>query len=323
MVKDKLEFLIPVYNEELCLDVLIKRLHAIKLDFTEVELSVLFVNDGSNDQSLAMMLGYTQIYDYIRVIDLSRNFGHQFALTAGLDHCDADYVCIIDGDLQDPPELIKDLYAVAKQDSMNIVYGQRKVRAGESLFKKVSASLFYKSMSVMCKTEIPKDTGDFRLIDNKVLMALRDMKESHRFIRGMVPWLGFKSRAFQYERDPRYAGETKYTLTKMLRFAMDGIFSFSRKPLRIASYLGIMVAFLGFLGVGYMIYLKLFTDEAVEGITVILVSVVTLGGVQLLMLGILGEYIGRIFEQSKGRPLYIIDSIHESTPASEKRLTDV
>jgi len=323
MTKDKLEFLIPVYNEDTCLDHLMGRLDGIKGDFTDVELSVLFVNDGSSDNSLEMLIGYAQKYDYIRVIDLSRNFGHQFALTAGLDHCDADYVCIIDGDLQDPPELVKDLYNRAKQDSINVVYGQRSTRAGESIFKKVTASLFYKTINVMCKTDIPRDTGDFRLIDRKVLTALKDMKESHRFIRGMVPWVGFKSEAFQYERDSRYAGETKYTLTKMLRFAMDGIFSFSRKPLRLASYLGIIVAFLGFLGMAYMIYLKLFTNDVVEGITIILVSIAIIGGVQLLMLGILGEYIGRIFEQSKDRPLYVIDNIYDGNEGSAKRMTDV
>jgi len=323
MTKDKLEFLIPVYNEDTCLDHLMERLDGIKRDFTDVALSVLFINDGSSDNSLEKLIGYAQKYDYIRVIDLSRNFGHQFALTAGLDHCDADYICIIDGDLQDPPELVKDLYNRAKQGSINVVYGQRSARAGESIFKKVTASLFYKTINVMCKTDIPRDTGDFRLIDRKVLNALKGMKESHRFIRGMVPWVGFKSEAFQYERDSRYAGETKYTLAKMLRFAMDGIFSFSRKPLRIASYLGIIVALLGFLGMAYMIYLKLFTNDVVEGITIILVSIAIIGGVQLLMLGILGEYIGRIFEQSKDRPLYVIDNIYGRNEGSAKRMTDV
>ena len=310
MAMDKLEFLIPIYNEESCLTHLMERLDGIKRDFTDVDLSVLFVNDGSSDKSLEMLIGYTQKYDYIRVINLSRNFGHQFALTAGLDNCEADYICIIDGDLQDPPELVKELYNRAKQGAINVVYGQRTARAGESVFKKISALFFYKLINVMCKTEIPRDTGDFRLIDKKVLSALKGMSESHRFIRGMVPWVGFKNEAFHYDRDSRYAGVTKYTLTKMLRFALDGIFSFSRKPLRLASYLGIIVAFLGFLGMAYMIYLKLFTNTVVEGITVVLTSIAILGGVQLLILGIIGEYIGRIFEQSKQRPLYVIDEIY-------------
>lgn len=307
---DKLELLIPVYNEELCLEHLMTRLDAVKLDFTEIEFRVLFVNDGSTDRSIEMLIGFTRRYDYVRAINLSRNFGHQFALTAGLDHCDADYICIIDADLQDPPELVKELYNRAKQDSINIVYGQRSIRMGESLFKKITASLFYNFINAMCKIDIPKDTGDFRLIDRKVVSALKNMNETHRFIRGMVPWLGFKSVAFKYNRDSRYAGETKYTLTKMLRFAMDGIFSFSYKPLRIASYLGTIVAFIGFVGMAYMIYLKLFTDIVVEGITAVLTSIAILGGVQLLILGIVGEYIGRIFEQTKYRPLYIIDEIY-------------
>lgn len=311
---DKLEFVIPVYNEESCLDVLMTRLDAIKHGFPEVDLHVLFVNDGSRDKSREILIGFTQNYDYVRAIDLSRNFGHQFALTAGLDHCEADYVCIIDADLQDPPELIKDMYRIAKEKSLHIVYGKRKSRAGDSMFKKVTASAFYKFLNIMCQIEIPQDAGDFRLIDRKVIDSLKHMKELHRFIRGMVPWIGFRSEAFLYDRDSRYAGETKYTLRKMIRFALDGIFSFSRKPLRIASYLGIVVAILGFLGLGYMIYLKLFTDSVVEGITVILTSIAIIGGVQLLILGIIGEYIGRIFEQSKNRPLYIIDEIYSKQP---------
>ena len=325
MDKDRLEFLIPIYNEATCLAHLMERLDGIKRDFAEVELSVLFVNDGSSDTSLELLIDFTRKFSYVRVIDLSRNFGHQFALTAGLDHCDADYVCIIDGDLQDPPELVKDLYHRAKKESINVVYGQRRMRAGESIFKKLTASVFYKVISVMCKIDIPRDTGDFRLIDSKVLKALKDMKETHRFIRGMVPWVGFRNEAFQYDRDPRYAGETKYTLTRMVRFAMDGIFSFSRKPLRVASYLGIIVALVGFIGMTYMVYLKLFTNEVVEGITVILISIAIIGGAQLLMLGILGEYIGRIFEQTKNRPLYIVNQVYRGNvqnSSEQKRTSD-
>ena len=311
---DKLEFVIPVYNEESCLNLLMTRLDAIKHSFPEVDLHVLFVNDGSQDKSREILIGFSKGYDYVRVVDLSRNFGHQFALTAGLDHCDADYICIIDGDLQDPPELVKDMYRVAKEKSLLIVYGKRTSRAGESLFKKATAAAFYKLLNVMCQIEIPRDTGDFRLIDRKVIDSLKSMKELHRFIRGMVPWVGFSSEPFYYDRDPRHAGETKYTLRKMIRFALDAMLSFSRKPLRLASYLGIVVAIMGFLGLGYMIYLKLFTESVVEGITVILTSIAIIGGVQLLILGIIGEYIGRIFEQSKNRPLYIIDEIYGKQP---------
>lgn len=311
---EKLEFVIPVYNEESCLDALMNRLDALRSNFSEVDMHVLFVNDGSSDKSREILIGFARNFEYVRLIDLSRNFGHQFALTAGLDHAAADYVCIIDGDLQDPPELTRDMYRIAKEKSLHIVYGKRNSRAGESTFKKLTASLFYKFINVMCQIEIPRDTGDFRLIDRKVLESLKGMKELHRFIRGMVPWVGFKSEPFYYDRDPRHAGETKYTLRKMIRFALDGIFSFSRKPLRLASYLGIIVAILGFVGLGYMIYLKLFTNTVVEGITVILTSIAIIGGVQLLILGIIGEYIGRIFEQSKNRPLYIIDEIYSKQP---------
>lgn len=308
---DTIEFIIPIYNEEKCLSSLMERICKIKDKFTNVVLHVLFVNDGSSDNSLDMLIGFSQTYDYVRVINLSRNFGHQFALTAGIDNCTADYACIIDGDLQDPPELIEDMYNLAKIQSMNIVYGQRAKREGEGLFKKTTALMFYRLINTMCKIEIPHDTGDFRIVDRKVLDALKEMKEAHRFIRGMVPWVGFKSTAFHYDRDARYAGETKYTLRKMLRFALDGIFSFSRKPLRLASYFGLVVAALGFVGMTYMIYLKIFTNTVVEGITVVLTSIAIIGGVQLLILGIIGEYIGRIFEQSKNRPLYVIEDIYD------------
>lgn len=315
MLMNKVEFVIPIYNEESCLPRLMDRLHAIRQKTSEFDVHVLFVNDGSRDKSRELLIGYVAKHDYVRAIDLSRNFGHQYALTAGIDYCDADYVCVIDGDMQDPPELVQDMYKKAKNESLNIVYGKRKARAGETAFKKITASFFYKFINTMCQIEIPGDTGDFRMMDRKVVNALRAMKESHRFIRGMVPWLGFKSEPFYYDRDARYAGETKYPLRKMLSFALHGIFSFSRKPLRVASYLGMFVAMLGFFGMGYIIYLKLFTNLVVEGITAILTSIAIIGGVQLLMLGILGEYIGRVFEQTKNRPLYIIDNIYDGKKA--------
>lgn len=307
---NKVEFLIPVYNEETCLDELMTRLENIKNSSKNLDVHVLFINDGSTDNSKKILIDFTTRYDYVRAIDLSRNFGHQYALTAGLDYCDADYICIIDGDLQDPPELVNDLYEKMQKESLNIAYGKRKSRHGETVFKRFTAAVFYRIINALCQIEIPSDTGDFRMIDRKVVNSLRELKETHRFIRGMVPWLGFKSGPLLYERDPRFAGDTKYTIRKMFRLAFDGVFSFSRKPLRIASYIGVVVAMLGFVGLGYMIFLKLFTDTAVPGVTVMLTAISMIGGVQLLMLGILGEYMGRIFEQTKHRPLYIIDNIY-------------
>lgn len=307
---EKIEFLIPIYNESTCLHELMSRLEKVKQNLSGLDLHILFVNDGSTDDSRDILIKLASQYDYVRVIDLSRNFGHQYALTAGLDYCDADYVCIIDGDMQDPPELIKDMYELMQKESLNIVYGKRKTRQGETAFKKFTASLFYRIINALCQIDIPRDTGDFRLIDRKVVEAMREMKETHRFIRGMVPWLGFKSGPLLYDRDQRFAGDTKYTLRKMLRLAFDGVFSFSRKPLRVASYIGIVVAILGFIGLSYMIFMKLFTDTIVPGITVILTAISIIGGVQLLMMGILGEYMGRVFEQTKNRPLYIIDNIY-------------
>ncbi|MDH5180604.1 MAG: glycosyltransferase family 2 protein [Gammaproteobacteria bacterium] len=307
---NKLEYVIPVYNEEKCLPELMSRLENVRNKLTELDVHILFINDGSADRSREQLIEFTRRYDYVRVIDLSRNFGHQYALTAGLDFCDADYICIIDGDMQDPPELVSEMLAKLQKESLNIVYGKRRQRQGETLFKKVTANAYYRLLNRMCQLEIPRDTGDFRLIDRKVVDALREMKETHRFIRGMVPWLGFKSAPFLYDRDARFAGDTKYTLRKMLRLAFDGMFSFSRKPLRVASYVGVVVALGGFVGLAYMIFLKLFTDDVVPGITVILTAISILGGVQLLMLGVVGEYLGRVFEQTKQRPLYIIDNIY-------------
>ena len=305
--KDRLEFIIPVYDEADCLPELMKRLLALREKMSAVEMSFVFINDGSHDNSLEQLLSYADRHPFIRVISLSRNFGHQMAVTAGLDHSQADYLCIIDADLQDPPELVEAMYAMAKKEGLRIVYGQRRERKGETAFKKLTASLFYRLLRWMCKIEIPAGAGDFRLIDRKVAQALGRMGESHRFLRGMFPWAGFRSGAFLYDRDARYAGTTKYPFRKMFRFALDAIFSFSNKPLRIASYAGGIVVSAGMFGIAYMFWLKFFTSRVVPGIMVILVGTFTLGGLQILMLGLIGEYLGRVFEQVKHRPNYFVD----------------
>lgn len=306
--KERLEIVVPVYNEESCIDELLKRLMVLKQKVDYLEVDFILVNDGSRDRSLKILHGYADRYDFVKVIDFSRNFGHQMAVTAGLDYADADYVAIIDADLQDPPELVEDMYKKAKE-GFDVVYGKRLARKGETFFKKVTARMFYRFISKMCDIEIPADTGDFRLINRRVLEALKQMRERHRFIRGMVPWVGFKSAPLLYNRDERYAGETNYPLRKMVKFALDAIFSFLNTPLRIATYAGLGIVGLGIMGALLILYLRLFTTFTVPGISAVILTIIIIGGFQIIMLGISGEYIGRIFEESKGRPLYIVKDI--------------
>lgn len=302
---EALEIIIPVYNEEQCLDELFKRLMALREKLLPIETSFIFINDGSTDSSLKMLYSYAEKHDIVKVIDLSRNFGHQLAITAGLDHAGADYVAVIDADLQDPPELIEDMYKKA-EEGFDIVYAQRLIRKQESFFKKITAKLFYLLIKKMCDTEIPPDTGDYRLIRKNVLTVLKQMREKHRFIRGMVPWTGFKSTPLYYNREKRYAGKTKFPPGKMVLFAMDAIFSFSNIPIRVATVSGLIISGLGFMGFLLIVYLRFFTHQYVLGISAVIVAVTILGGFQIIMLGVIGEYIGRIFEESKKRPLYII-----------------
>jgi polyisoprenyl-phosphate glycosyltransferase len=309
MTKDTLDIIIPIYNEQECIPELMKRLFALKKKMhSRAELRFIFVNDGSKDKSLKLLSDYADKHSFVRILNFSRNFGHQLAVTAGLDYADANYVVIIDADLQDPPEVIEEMYKKAKS-GYDIVYGQRIKRKGETFFKKATASLFYKFINKMCDIEIPLDTGDFRLINKKVVTTLRSMREKHRFIRGMVPWVGFKSYPFRYHRDERFAGETKYPLRKMIKLAKDAVFSFSDKPLRVATYFGFGVMTLGILSLLLILYFRLFTTYYVSGLTAVIALVVILSGVQILIMGVMGEYIGRIFEESKKRPLYVVESV--------------
>jgi glycosyltransferase involved in cell wall biosynthesis len=318
---DRIEFVIPVYNEIECLPELLQRLYALREAMPSVAMSFLFIDDGSSDESLSFLLQHADRSPFVRVLGLSRNFGHQFAVSAGIDHSHADYVCVMDADLQDPPELVEQMYRLAKDDRLDVVYGRRRQRKGETVFKKATATVFYRLFQWTCRTDIPPDTGDFRLMSRKVVDALGQMRESHRFLRGMVPWLGFRTGPLVYERDVRFAGETKYPFAKMARLAADAIFSFSSAPLRLASYVGVAIAAFGVVGLLYMLYLKVFTDKVVPGLTVMLTSLVIVGGVQILMLGIIGEYVGRVFEQVKQRPLYVVATARNvegpATPAVE------
>lgn len=304
--KPLLSIVVPVFNEEESIGETVRRLSALSDQLQPVlRVEVIFVDDGSKDNSLKILKEFGAQDSQIKILSFSRNFGHQIAVTAGIDIAFGDYVAIIDGDLQDPPELIAEMYERAQQ-GYDVVYGKRRSRAGESAFKKMTAAAFYSLLSYMCETEIPKDTGDFRLMSRRAVDALRQLRERHRFIRGMVPWVGFKSSAFEYDRQQRFAGETKYPLRKMISFAANAVLSFSRKPLTVATRLGFFTILAGMFGGAYMLYLKLFTAIPVQGLTVLLLTIVFFGGIQILLIGIIGEYIARIFEEAKGRPLYII-----------------
>lgn len=302
----RLEFVIPVYNEEECLDELTERLSELRRQSQDLRIEVIFVDDGSTDGSLGKLTAAADQHDFFKVVSLSRNFGHQTAVTAGLDVSTADVVAIVDADLQDPPELVLDMYE-RMAEGYEVVYGQRTQRRGESLYKRLTANLFYRFMSVLCDIEIPRDTGDFRLMSRRVVEAVGRMPERHRFLRGMVPWVGFRSVAFPYVREPRFKGETKYPTRKMLRFAVDASLSFSPALLGVAVYTGVLIAAAGGLAGAVLTYVRLFTPYSVPGITAVIVVMVILSGIQILMLGVTGAYIGRLFEESKRRPLYFID----------------
>ncbi len=296
--------MVPCYNEEAVIGVTHPRL-AAALAALPVEHEIVYVNDGSRDRTLALLGAIQKADAHVRVIGFSRNFGHQIAVTAGIDHAVGDAVVIIDADLQDPPELIGEMIA-RWREGYDVVYGKRTERAGESAFKRASAGLFYRFLNRMSDTPIPLDTGDFRLIDRAVADAMRRMPEHDRFLRGMVAWLGFRQYALAYKRDPRAAGETKYPLRKMLAFATDGILSFSISPLRVATWLGLLITFAACGGIVYGVASRLATQEWLSGFVWLFLAILLLGGVQLTMLGVVGEYVGRIYREGKDRPLYLV-----------------
>lgn len=304
--KQLLSIVVPVFNEEESITETVRRLLDLRSNLDqEVDVEFMFVDDGSKDKSLSLLYQEAKKNECVKIISFSRNFGHQIAITAGIDMAQGDFVAVIDADLQDPPELIADMYRVALT-GVDVVYGKRRSRAGESLFKKFTAAVFYRLLNYMCETDIPTDTGDFRLMSRKVVDAFKLMHERHRFVRGMVPWLGFRSLALEYDRAERFAGETKYPLNKMMAFATNAILSFSSKPLTLAIRLGLFTILMGVVGGLYMLYLKLFTSIPIPGLTAILLSVVFFSGIQILLIGVIGEYIARIFDEIKGRPLYLI-----------------
>jgi dolichol-phosphate mannosyltransferase len=301
-----LSVVVPVYNEEAVLHTLDRRLSAV-LDETGQPYEVIFVNDGSSDNSLPILERLAQSNPRYRIINFSRNFGHQLAVTAGLDYVSGDAVVIIDADLQDPPELIHQL--VAKwQEGFEVVYAIRQARSGESLYKRATASIFYRLLRTLTNIDLPLDTGDFRLMDRKAVEQLKSLRETHRFVRGMVSWIGFSQTGITYTRDPRAHGSTKYSTRKMVRLALDAIMSFSAFPLQLASLFGLFCSVISFLVLLYVIYIRLFTSQSVIGWASVMAAVIFVGGIQLLTVGVIGSYIARIYDEVRRRPLYIVES---------------
>ena len=301
----KYSIVVPVYNEEECILETHRRLKDV-MDRSGGTYEIIFVNDGSRDDSADRIRMLCRSDRALRLIDFSRNFGHQAAVTAGLHHASGQAVVIIDCDLQDPPEVILEMIARWKE-GYDVVYGKRISREGETWFKRVSASMFYRLLKTLTSVDIPVDTGDFRLIDRKVCDVLGKISEKNRYLRGLVSWVGFKQIAVEYERDERFAGETKYPLRKMLRLALDGITSFSYKPLKIASYLGLAVSAFSFVYLVVVLFQRLFTDSTITGWASIVALSLLFNGIMLMVLGIVGEYLGRIYDETKNRPLYIVN----------------
>lgn len=273
------------------------------LNLSETEF--LFVNDGSTDRTMEVVKGLSKSDSDVNYIDLSRNFGHQVAVTAGLDHCIGDLAVIIDADLQDPPEMIPEMISKINEGN-DVVYARRSVRKGETFMKKVTAKLFYRLLRSITSVEIPIDTGDFRVITRRVIDILKEMPEREKFLRGQIAWIGFNQSYVEYERDERIAGKTSYTWRKMFRLALDGITSFSNFPLKVATVSGFIMAFVSFLLMLFALYSRFVWKVYEPGWTSLMLSVLFIGGIQLLSIGIIGEYIGRISNNVKQRPLYLI-----------------
>jgi len=300
---------VPAFNEQEVIGETYKRLTNVMVGMAE-PYELIFVNDGSRDDTAHIIAEFCSKDPSVRLVNFSRNFGHMAAISAGMEHARGQAIFIIDADLQDPPELFPQM-AEKWKEGYHVAYGKRTKRKGESAFKKLSAMVFYRFIRHMTSVDMPPDTGEFRLIDRKVCDAINKLPEKSRYIRGLVSWVGFKQVAVEYVREERFAGVTKYPLRKMITFAMDAITSFSHKPLKLATFGGILISFLSFLYILYVFYLRFFTDQAIQGWASTIAVILFSQGIVLMILGVMGEYIGRIYTELQNRPLYIVQEIVE------------
>ena len=306
----KVSFIIPCYNEEEVLPLLYQRLNNVSNELKNYECEFIFINDGSKDKTEEIIENLNKNDNRVKLYSFARNFGHQAVVSCGIHRCESDIAIIIDADLQDPPEIIPDMIEEYEKTKTPIIYGKRISREGESLFKKLTASIFYRLINLLSEVQFPVDTGDFRLIDKTVIEAYKSFSENPKYIRGLISWMGFEQKAFEYKRESRIAGTTKYTLKKMLRLALTGILSFSVKPLRISLFFGIMSIFIAIIFSLRVFYLYLFSPEdLVRGWASTIIIILFIGGVQLISLSVISEYLANLFNEVKKRPEYIIKKI--------------
>lgn len=317
-----LSIVVPCFNEEACLQLLHARLTGAARAAMGDDYEIVLINDGSRDNSWPIMQRLATADPHLVCLDLSRNHGHQLALTAGLDLARGELILIVDADLQDPPELLGPMLETMKAEGADVVYGVRRSRAGETRFKKATAHAFYRLLANATEIDIPVDAGDFRLMTRRALNVLLAMPEQARFIRGMVAWIGFRQVPFLYDRAERAAGETKYPLRKMLRFALDALTGFSSAPLKLASHFGLLLSFGSLLIILYILY-AFASGQSIQGWTSLMLVVVVLGAVQMFVLAMMGEYIGRLYSQAKNRPLYIVQEIAGGSGERRGRLGQV
>jgi len=313
---NQISVVVPVYNEREVIDVFYHRLKKVLDSLQLYTYDIIFVDDGSKDGSFEKLIELTILDKNINVVKFTRNFGHQIAITAGIDFAKGDAVVVIDADLQDPPEVIKD-FVVKWQEGYDVVYGVREKRPGETGMKLITANLFYRILKRLTKVNIPVDVGDFRLMSKRAVKQFRKLREQDRFVRGLVSWVGYKQIGVPYSREKRYAGKTKYPYTKMLKFAIDGLTSFSSVPLRLATYLGYITSFLAFL-YACSVFIQKALGITVQGWATMMVGMLFIGGVQLICLGIIGEYISRIFTETKQRPMYLVEEIFNSESSDKE-----
>ena len=304
--KKIISWIVPCFNEEKVILETLKRIREVSIKLNKFNWELILIDDGSRDNTKKIIKEIKHYPLKLILLSFSRNFGHQQAVQAGLDNCSGSASIIIDADLQDPPEIAK-LMIEKWEKGYQVVYGQRTMRRKENFFKKFTAFIFYRLLNFFSGVKIPLDTGDFRLIDRTVIEALKNFPEKGRFMRGLIAWIGFNQISVRYIRDPRFAGTTKYSLKKMLSFAIEGLTNFSRKPLRLATFTGFLFSLFSFIGMAYVLYVRLFTQSWVAGWAAICMTILLSSGIQLIFIGLLGEYIGNIFFETKNRPLYIIE----------------